>query len=172
MPNRNSVLTPLFTVVAVISLTFSGLFIGRAKISLINIDGQVSFHPNIETAGVIVSGANLPETAEMVYRRSGDTEWQPGHRLLRIDDGRLIGSLFDLAPATTYEVQVRAETAEMSGSFTTQVDELSFTPASIVHVDDNAAAGGDGSAAAPLRTIQEGVNRAGPGAQVLVADGI
>jgi hypothetical protein len=42
----------------------------------------------------------------------------------------------------------------------------------ILHVNDDALPGGNGSAAAPFRTIQEAVNQAGPGTQVLVADGI
>jgi len=42
----------------------------------------------------------------------------------------------------------------------------------VVYVDDDAADGGDGSAAAPYRTIQEGVDRAAPGTEVLVADGV
>jgi hypothetical protein len=39
-------------------------------------------------------------------------------------------------------------------------------------VDDDAAAGGDGTREKPFKTIQAGVNRAAPGTQVLVADGV
>ncbi|MFM8424826.1 MAG: hypothetical protein ACKOBL_06585, partial [Chloroflexota bacterium] len=46
--------------------------------------GVISFVPNIETAGVVVSGAGLPATAQLFYRRTGDVNWQPGHNLLRI----------------------------------------------------------------------------------------
>ena len=52
----------------------------------------ISFVPNIETVGVAVSGTGLPSKAELFYRRSGETSWRPGHPLMRIDDGRLIGS--------------------------------------------------------------------------------
>ena len=100
------------------------------------------------------------------------TDWRTGHPLVRIDDGRLIGSLFGLSPATAYEVKVVAGAIESAASATTQPDELQFTPSAILHVNDDAPAGGDGSAAAPFQTIQEAVNRAGPGTQVLVADGI
>lgn len=133
---------------------------------------QIEFVPNIETAGVVVSGVGLPKTAELTYRRSGESEWRKGHYLMRIDDGRLIGSLFGLLPSTPYEVRALDGATEISGSFTTQADELSFVPTIIIHVNDDAPAGGDGSAAAPFRTIQEGVNRASPGSQVLVADGL
>ena len=91
---------------------------------------------------------------------------------MRIDDGRLVGSLFGLAPATSYNVRVVDGAAEISGSITTQPDDLPFTPSAIVHVSANAPSGGDGSGAAPFQTIQEGVNQAGPGTQVLVADGV
>jgi hypothetical protein len=39
-------------------------------------------------------------------------------------------------------------------------------------MQDDAPPGGDGSAAAPFQTIQQGIDRAGPGTQVLVADGV
>lgn len=133
---------------------------------------QVSFVANIETIGVMVSGSSLPKRAELMYRRTGETNWRTGHPLMRIDDGRLVGSLFELSPSTTYEIKVVDGGAEISGSVTTQADELMFTPSTVIYVDDDALPGGDGSFAAPFRTIQEGVNRAGPGTQVSVADGI
>src|SRR5690242_10937658 len=60
----------------------------------------INFVSNIETIGVAVSGSGLPSTAQLSYRRSGEALWHPGHGLVRIDDGRLIGSLFNLSPAT------------------------------------------------------------------------
>ena len=131
----------------------------------------ISFVPNIETIGVVVSGTGLPPTAELSYRKTGESLWHSGHPLMRIDDGRLAGSLFGLSPATSYEVKVLADSAEITGSISTQPDQLSFTPSVILHVNDDALPGGDGSAAAPFKTIQEAVNHAGPGTQVLVADG-
>lgn len=138
---------------------------GRAVFS------QISFHANIETAGVVVSGSALPARAELLYRAAGETNWRAGHPLARIDNGQLIGSLFGLQPSTTYEVKVQDGTTAISGAVTTQVRDLAFTPVNVLHVNDDAPPGGDGSAAAPFKTIQEGVNRATPGTQVLVADG-
>ena len=132
----------------------------------------INFVPNIETIGVAVSGAGLPSTAVLSYRRSGESVWHPGHPLMRVDDGRLIGSLFNLSPATSYEIKVSDGVSEIIGSVSTQPDQLSFTPSAILHVNDDAPAGGNGSAAAPFKTIQEGVNHAVPGTQVLVEDGI
>ena len=131
----------------------------------------ISFVPNIETIGVAVSGTGLPSTAGLSYRRTGEAIWHPGHPLVRIDDGRLIGSLFNLSPATSYEIKVSDGASDVIGSVSTQPDQLSFTPSTILHVNDDAPAGGNGSAAAPFRTIQEGVNHAAPGTQVLVEDG-
>jgi hypothetical protein len=56
----------------------------------------LEFYPNIETVGVVVSGANLPATAELSYRPSATPDWKSGHPLMRIADGRLVGSLFEL----------------------------------------------------------------------------
>jgi hypothetical protein len=132
----------------------------------------IDFVPNIETIGVAVSGTGLPPTAQLFYRQSNESVWHAGHSLVRIDDGRLIGSLFNLSPATIYDIKVTDISSEINGSATTKPDELSFTPSVILNVDDSALPGGDGSAAAPFQTIQNAVDHATPGTQVLVADGI
>jgi len=132
----------------------------------------LELYPNIETIGVVVNGTDLPKTAELTYRQSTEADWHSGHPLLRIDDGRLAGSLFGLAPATTYEVKVVDGASELSGVITTQPNELQFTASTVLHVDDDAQPDGDGSAATPFQTIQAGVDHAIPGTQVLVADGI
>jgi hypothetical protein len=132
----------------------------------------IDFVSNIETIGVAVRGTGVPSTVHLSYRRSGEAIWRSGHRLMRIDDGRLIGSLFDLSPATSYDIRVSDGSSEIIGSVRTQPDQLSFTPSVILHVDDNASPGGDGSTTAPFQKIQDAVNQAGPGTQVLVADGL
>jgi len=128
--------------------------------------------PNIETAGVVVRGVNLPRVASVVYRQSGASDWHLGHPMMRIDDGRLVGSLFELVPNTSYEVKVQDGSQFISNTLLTQPEELIFTPARIILVDDDAPAGGNGSAAQPYKTIQDGVNHATAGTQVLVRDGI
>lgn len=144
----------------------------RAKSNAAAVFNSIEFVANIETIGVAVRGTGLPATAELFYRQSGETEWRTGHPLVRIKDGRLIGSLFSLLPATAYEVMAFDGTSQISGSVTTQPTQLSFTPTKTLYVDDNAPSGGDGSVIAPFRTIQEAVNRAGPGTLVSVADGV
>jgi len=172
MTNKHSIATPLVIVTVLIAVLSSGFSFGRVAAQSSNAVNPLALYPNIETMGVTAYEVNLPNTAQLMYRQQGETDWRSGHPLIRIDDGRLVGSLFGLSPLTTYEVRVIAGSVEFSGSATTQSEELPFTPAAVLHVDDNASAGGDGSAAAPLRTIQEAVNRAGAGTQVLVADGV
>lgn len=133
---------------------------------------ELKLYANIETVGVTASGSSLPETAQLQYRQSGESAWRSGHPLMRISDGRLVSSLFGLAAGSTYEVRVSAGGAEMRGSVSTQPDRLPFTPAAVLHVNASARAGGDGTISAPFQTIQEAVNRARPGTQVLVADGL
>ncbi|MBI5962595.1 MAG: hypothetical protein HY863_03900 [Chloroflexi bacterium] len=166
----------LLFVISIISVSFSSIKPVAASESRVNnlaAFSQLNLYPNIETIGVVVSGISLPKKAGLMYRQSGETNWRTGHPLMRIDDGRLVGSLFGLSPSTSYEIKVLDGGAtEISGSITTQPNELQFTPANILHVNDDAPAGGDGSAAAPFKTIQEGINRASPGTQVLVSDGI
>ena len=132
----------------------------------------LNLYPNIETAGIVVSGANLPGGAQMSYRCGAEGPWLSGHPLMRINDGRLVGSLFGLSPSTDYEIKVTSGVNEISGATRTQPEELVFAPLATLHVNSNAPVGGNGSESAPFRTIQEGINKAQPGTQVLVADGI
>ncbi|MCG2785416.1 MAG: right-handed parallel beta-helix repeat-containing protein [Anaerolineae bacterium] len=132
----------------------------------------LNLYPNIETAGIVVSGVNLPGGAQMSYRCGAEGPWLPGHPLMRINDGRLVGSLFGLSPSTDYEIKVTSGVNEISGATRTQPEELVFAPLATLHVNSNAPVGGNGSESAPFRTIQEGINKAQPGTQVLVADGI
>jgi len=44
---------------------------------------QLNLYPNIETAGVVVSGTDLPKTANLIYRQTGETNWRTGHPLMR-----------------------------------------------------------------------------------------
>ncbi len=133
---------------------------------------KMDLYANIETIGVVVNGTSLPKTAQLFYRKEGEPDWHSGHPLMRIDKKRIIGSLFGLTPATTYNIKVLEGATEISGSVTTQPDELQFTPKTVLFVDDDAASGGDGSKSKPFKTIQEGVNHAAAGTQVLVADGV
>lgn len=133
---------------------------------------RIELVANIETAGVYVSGENLPENASLLYRSSTDADWRVGHPMIQIEDGRLVGSLFGLIESTKYFVKVTSGESEISGALTTQPEALTFTPQRIIYVNASAPAGGDGSEAAPFQTIQEGIDRATAGTQVLVADGI
>lgn len=134
--------------------------------------GGLSLYPNIETIGVIVDGGGLPGVAAVFYREAGTAAWSEAHPLVLIDDGRLAGSLFWLDEDAEYEVHVVGTGVDTCGSVRTQPDELSFTPSSTVWVDAGASPGGDGSEGSPFQTIQEGVDTAGPGTRVLVADGV
>lgn len=169
MIKHRSLASPLVALTLIVAVVSGGFSAEQQSPQVVH---PLALYPNIETMGVAAYEANLPDTAQLTYREQGETDWRPGHPLIRIDDGRLIGSLFGLSPSTTYEVRVVAGSLEFSGVATTQPEELGFTPAAVLHVDDNAPPGGDGSAAAPLQTIQEAVNRAGAGTQVLVADGV
>lgn len=172
--NNHSIVNPLVALTLILTAVGSAFLPGSTANQVANAAQPLTLYANIETMGVVASasGVSLPPTAELLYRQLGETAWRAGHPLIRLDDGRLVGSLFGLSPATVYEVRVFAGPTEFAGMGLTQPEELAFTPTTILHVDDNAPAGGDGSAGAPFRTIQEAVNRAGPGTQVLVSDGV
>jgi hypothetical protein len=129
-------------------------------------------YPNIETVGVVMNGKHLPRRARLFYRKAGTTAWTRGHYLVRIDGGRLAGSLFGLEESSTYQVRVVVSGSATCRSVATKPDGLAFTPSETLHVDADAPPGGDGSPGAPFDTIQEAVDAAGPGTRVLVADGV
>jgi hypothetical protein len=133
---------------------------------------KIELCPNIETIGILVSGQNLPTSASLSYRPLGQEAWRAGHPLMRISDGRLAGSLFGLQEQTEYQLRVSAGSSEIQAQATTQPEALEFMPTKILHVNARAAAGGTGAENAPFRSIQEALNQAEPGTQVLVADGI
>ena len=159
----------IWTAIVLISL----LLPGRVQAKNLAVFTQMDLYANIETVGVIVNGSGLPKSAELYYRQTGSSEWRQGHPLVLIRDSRLAGSLFGLTQSTSYEIKVVDGTgSEITGATSTQPNDLLFTPSSYIYVNANAQPGGDGSSAAPFQTIQEGVNKAVPGSQVLVADGI
>lgn len=133
---------------------------------------EISFFPNIQTIGIIVSGSSLEDNALMEFRQIGDSDWLLGHPLTLIDDGRLAGSLFSLRAATSYEVKVTQNGVEISGIVSTKEENLTFLPSSTIYIDAAASPGGDGSYAAPFQTIQEGVNASAPGTEILVNNGV
>jgi hypothetical protein len=149
--------------------TFSPALASNHSISTFS---KLTLYANIETVGIVVTGSNLPQTAEVLYRQENDAEWHSGHPLIHVGSGQLIGSLFGLSPSISYAIKVIDGSTEISGAVLTQSNELQFVPSNILHVDDNAPAGGNGSNASPFRTIQEAVRQARSGTQILVADGI
>ncbi|MBI5486214.1 MAG: right-handed parallel beta-helix repeat-containing protein [Deltaproteobacteria bacterium] len=139
---------------------------------------ELVLYPTIHAMGLHIDAppAGTAETA-VRYRESGAGAWTDGHPLAPVTDGRLKGSLLWLAPATEYEVEVDA--LEGGGgvlaTYACSAATDPMRPATVVertlHVQAGAAAGGDGSEAAPFATIQEGVDEAGPGDRVLVHAG-
>ncbi len=165
-------LVSLATVLGILNGAGAAKALGNSEDISAGSFAAINFYANIETVGVVVTGTNLPKSATLLYHQSGVAEWRTGHPLMRIDDGRLVGSLFGLSTATAYEVKVQDGASEISGLVSTQPEELGFTPSAILYVNDDAPPGGDGSPGSPYRTIQEGVNHAFPGTQVLVRDGV
>ena len=99
---------------------------------------QMDLYANIETIGVIVSGTSLPTTATLEYKEAGGT-WQTGHPLILIDGSRLAGSLFYLKANTSYEIKVTNGSDEITETVSTQVDNIVFTPSSIIYIDASAS---------------------------------
>jgi hypothetical protein len=134
--------------------------------------GTLDLEPNVFTMGGVVTLGAAPATGELYYRVKGTSTWWKGPDLVRIPDGRLAGSAFGLAPGTAYDVRVKAGTAAVCASGTTEAEDPANAVSREVWVDAAASAGGDGSNGAPFRTIQAGLDAAGAGVDVHVRAGV
>jgi len=52
----------------------------KSQVAIFN---QLDLYANIETVGIVANGANLPKTAELMYRQAGESTWHSGHPLVR-----------------------------------------------------------------------------------------
>lgn len=134
--------------------------------------GALDLHGNVYTAGVVLSPSGAPDDALVHYRAEGEATWWQAPPSAALPDGRLATSLFSLRPDTAYEIRAEAGGAVACGSVRTRPVDPLHARTRTVYVDAAAAAGGDGSAGAPFRTVQEGVDAAGPGVDVVVRAGI
>lgn len=135
--------------------------------------------PTIHAMGVI-NPSPLPGTdhATIRYRKTATGLWTDGHDAVSVNTGKIVGSIFWLDPNTPYDVEVRVRATDGSVAAvhqctaTTQPDVLSSTVGQTWHVSAAAAPNGNGSAAAPLVTIQAAINLAQPGDEISVGAGV
>jgi hypothetical protein len=146
---------------------------------LVAVDG----YGNLETAGAVatISGdANRTATVSLAWRRSGEAAFRPAQDLLRIDATHLVGSLFDLAPDTVYELRFTlADPDGVNGaamattSFATRADTLIAANLRTLYVAPGGNDANDGlSPARALATVQRAANLAQAGDLVTVAAGV
>jgi hypothetical protein len=143
---------------------------------------ELSGYGNFHAAGVVatVSGdADRDATAELEWRVAGEPAFRPGHPLARIAATTFAGSLFWLAPGTSYEARVTVldpdgvnGTSQRTATFATRSDTLPEPTLRTLYV---ATTGDDGNAgtdpALPLRTVQRAAELARAGDLVSIAPG-
>jgi hypothetical protein len=114
---------------------------------------------------------NLDAICNVRYRSKGDPVWQKGMPLQRVPAGasqktsqpfawsnRLSGSLFDLTPGTTYEIELNLH--DPDGGSTIKVVQASTRPEPVAKAD------------AAVKTVAKAeLNTAQPGQVLLLADG-
>ncbi len=146
----------------------------------------------IHSAGIQLS-ANNPagddalvdiSKSEVFYRESGTSVWIKAHGFSGKINENLdlyVTSLFYLKPATSYEVRAvlnkivnsqPVNVREIILSFTTQIDEFSFTPENVITVDDDFAS--NDPAAKKFKSIQSALDNTQtvPGTRIVVKPGI
>lgn len=141
----------------------------------------VAVTPTFEAAGLRVSVAGDPEAnaaAALYYRRAGDEAWRPALPMARLDGGRFAGSLFGLAPGTQYEARVvisdpdAPTSSEIAATFRTREEPPTGDGGRVWHVAPTGRTGARGGPTTPLKSIQQAVDRAGPGDVILVQPGV
>jgi hypothetical protein len=144
---------------------------------------SVTTYGTIHAGGVVavISGDDDRDaTAALQWRIAGGGSFQAAHALIRIDATRFVGSLFALAPATSYEVRVTlADPDGVTGgspataALATRADALPEPAGGTLYV---APTGDDGNAgtdpAHPLQTIQRAADLAHAGDLVSIAPGV
>ncbi len=134
--------------------------------------GALDLHANVYTVGVVLSPASGATEGVVYYRRAGASTWWRAPELAALPDGTLATSLFELVPDAEYEVRAEAGGAIACGTLRTQPIDPAHTTAATLHVDASAGSGGDGSEGAPFATIQEAIDAAGAGTDVIVHAGV
>ena len=96
--------------------------------------GAAEGYGNLETAGAIATVAgdtNRNARIALQWRRSGETTFRTGQDLVRIDATHFVGSVFGLAPGTSYELRLTLSdpdgvggTPTATATFTTRADTL------------------------------------------------
>lgn len=149
------------------------------SVTLNTLETYGNFHAGGITA--TVSGDdNRNATADLQWRRYGESSFRPGHPLARIDSIHFVGSLFWLDPGTDYEVQVTVIDPDgVSGNPTlvtglkTRSDTLAEPATRTWYVsptgNDSHSGADPGNA---FRTIQRAANLSQPGDLVLIMPGL
>ncbi len=150
--------------------------VSQNAVAVVSASGYANFH----AGGVLltVSGdANGNATAALEWRPAGGS-FLPAQPLERIDATHFAGSLFDLAPGTSYEARVTlADPDGVAGSpvtaaFATRSEALAEPTLRTLYVSPSGDDGNPGtSPGAPLRTIQRAADLAQAGDLVLIQPG-
>ena len=151
--------------------------IAQNAVTVVSATGYANFH----AGGVLltVSGdANGNAAAALEWRPAGGS-FLPAQPLERIDSTHFAGSLFDLAPGTSYEARVTlADPDGVAGSpvtaaFSTRSETLAEPALRTLYVSPSGDDANPGtSPGAPLRTIQRAANLAQAGDLVLIQPGV
>lgn len=121
---------------------------------------DVKITPSFETAGVIVTLDRDPSGMNVTLEvcRPGESSFRPQHPFVRYDARHMATSLFELAPATTYEIRVADGAGSTVRTFTTRREISLPAPLRVVPVSDRAA-------------LQAALDAALPGDEIRIAAG-
>jgi hypothetical protein len=143
--------------------------------------GSLEAYGNLHTGGVVavVSGDTNNNAAVTLEWRPSAGAFRPGHPLVRIDATHFVGSVFDLEPASAYEVRVTLVDPDgvtgapsLTQPLATRPETFAEPTLATLYVAPNGNDGNPGTPALPLLTIQEAADRSQPGTLVLIQPGV
>jgi len=141
---------------------------------------SIELYGNYETMSVYVSYAgddNDNASAAVQFRPGGAGDWQAAQPLARISGDRFAGSIFGLAPATSYQVRVNftdpdgVSPDQLTASASTRSEQRPTGSGRTMYVSTGGSNGWPGTQQQPYRTIQYAVDQAGPGDVIVVTPG-
>ena len=146
-------------------------------VTVVSASGYANFH----AGGVLVTvsgDANANATAALEWRLTGGS-FLPAQLLERVDTIHFAGSLFDLAPGTSYEARVTLDDPDgvagspVTAGFSTRSEALAEPTLRTLYVSPSGDDGNPGtSPGAPLRTVQHAASLAQAGDLVLIQPGV
>jgi hypothetical protein len=162
------------------------LFLIELQVEIYSATTSLELYGTFHSMGVIVvfdsSDDNNENASALVKYRLETEDYRAGYPLIRVDEGRFVGSIFGLESGKKYDVQITLSDPD-GGSLDSVIltanaetrTEIVFpvtTSSYYVAPDGNDDATGDGSLQHPFATLTRALQEAMPGNTIVLREGV